>query len=184
MSCKKWPLGSKHPPPSCITCLLPCQVSSPGEEGTCSAGAADRKDLKLPILVSLSRGALACLGQRLKRGPKRGYVCPRILLCSARDVSLLTEKEAGSLLLRDLGKITRAPLETEKQCVLSIKCQVTKKHKLPVLCGASLLYLAHVHSGAVKGFLKHRSLGPTHISDSAVLAGNPKSVHFQQVPST
>lgn len=122
MSCRKWPLGCKHPPPSCITCLLPCQVSSPGEEGTCSASVADRKDLrkqvKLPILASLS--ILAILRQRLKRDSKRGYVCPRILLCLARDVRLLTEKEAGSLLLRDLGKTTRAPLETRKQCVLSI----------------------------------------------------------------
>lgn len=56
---------------------------------------------QMPILLfSLSRGALASLGKRLKGGS----VCPRILLCSAREVSLLSEKEAGSLLLRDLGE--------------------------------------------------------------------------------
>lgn len=47
-------------------------------------------------------------------------MCPTILLCSARDVGILVEKEAGCLLLRDLGKITRAPLETKKQRVLSV----------------------------------------------------------------
>lgn len=97
--------------PSGITYLLPGQVSSPGEEGTCSASAADRKErmlgktlreqVKLAILFfSLSRGALASLGERLKGGS----VCRRILLCSARDATLLSEKEAGSLLLRNLGK--------------------------------------------------------------------------------
>lgn len=147
-----------------------------------------REQAKLPVLpFSLSREARLAWGKRSKEALREATCARRVLLCSARDASFLAEeKEAGALAPTDLGKITRAPLETEKkkQCVLNIKCQFTKKHRLPVLCGASVLYLSHVHTGAVKGLLKHRALGPTRISDSAVLDGNPESVHFQQVPST
>jgi hypothetical protein len=172
--------------PSGITYLLPGQVSSPGEEGTCSASAADRKErmlgktlreqVKLAILFfSLSRGALASLGERLKGGS----VCRRILLCSARDATLLSEKEAGSLLLRNLGEDDKSSFGNKKAMCPEPECQFTKKHKLPVLSGASPLYLSHVHTGAAQALLKQRSLGPTHISDSALLDANPKSVHFQ-----